>query len=63
VPALFAEVNKASSSRGVLKEDFNPVEIGQPYEKNGTACLSILTDKNTFREALRILRRFVKSWE
>jgi pentatricopeptide repeat protein len=45
VPALLAEVNKASPSRGVLREDFNPVEIVQPYEKNGTACLSILTDK------------------
>ncbi|UOQ43789.1 indole-3-glycerol phosphate synthase TrpC [Halobacillus salinarum] len=60
---LIAEVKKASPSKGIIREDFNPVKIGHDYDKAGVQAISVLTDQHFFqghRDFLTDIKKVVR---
>ena len=60
---IISEIKTESQSKGIIRDEFNPIEIATDYEKNGASCLSVLTDKPFFKgdiDYLDLIRKEVE---
>ncbi len=54
-PGVIAEIKRASPSKGILRENFNPMQIAASYQMNGASCVSVLTESEFFKGSCAIL--------